>query len=219
MPKVLPEYLEQRRKQILDAASECFYRNGFHQTTMNDICEAADLSPGAIYRYFHSKEDLIATICDEAHRRDLQLLASIQARGASPEVMIALGKTFFEALDPAEARLHIDMLAESPRSAHIHEVMRAGRDAIIGSFVDFIRGGQAAGDLNPDLDPTSVAEVLCALYHGFVVQNHIDPSIDPLRYTETVVALMSGGLFRTVGAAALSAGRQPERTVRPALTH
>ena len=47
MPKVLPEYLELRRQQILDAAAACFSRRGFHQTTMQDICTEAGLSPGA----------------------------------------------------------------------------------------------------------------------------------------------------------------------------
>ncbi|MGE0685263.1 MAG: TetR/AcrR family transcriptional regulator, partial [Dehalococcoidia bacterium] len=45
MPKVLPEYLELRRQQILDAAAACFTRAGFHQTTMQDICAESDLSP------------------------------------------------------------------------------------------------------------------------------------------------------------------------------
>jgi AcrR family transcriptional regulator len=59
MPKVLPEYLELRRQQILDAAAACFSRRGFHQTTMHDICGEAELSPGAVYRYFSSKEEII----------------------------------------------------------------------------------------------------------------------------------------------------------------
>ena len=42
MPKVQPEYLEHRRQQILGAAAACFSRNGFHQTSMHDICAEAD---------------------------------------------------------------------------------------------------------------------------------------------------------------------------------
>ena len=59
MPKVLPQYLETRRQQIIDAAAACFARSGFHRTTMQDICNEAELSPGAVYRYFQSKEDII----------------------------------------------------------------------------------------------------------------------------------------------------------------
>ena len=44
MPKVLPEYLETRRREILDAAAACFARDGFHQASMQDICIEADRS-------------------------------------------------------------------------------------------------------------------------------------------------------------------------------
>ena len=59
MPKVTQAHLEARRQQILDAAFGCFARQGFHQTTMQDICREAELSPGAVYRYFDSKEAII----------------------------------------------------------------------------------------------------------------------------------------------------------------
>jgi AcrR family transcriptional regulator len=55
MPKVTEAHLEARRQQILDAALACFSRRGFHQSTMQDICQEAELSPGAVYRYFRSK--------------------------------------------------------------------------------------------------------------------------------------------------------------------
>jgi AcrR family transcriptional regulator len=58
-PKVTEAHVEARREQILEAAAACFSRKGFHQTTMQDICEAAQLSPGAVYTYFPSKESII----------------------------------------------------------------------------------------------------------------------------------------------------------------
>ena len=56
-----------RRATILDAAEHCFSRSGFHQTSMSDICQAAGMSPGNLYRYFPSKEAIIAGII-ERHR-------------------------------------------------------------------------------------------------------------------------------------------------------
>ena len=74
MPKVTDAHLEARRQQILDAASACFARQGFHQTTMQDICRKAELSPGAVYRYFASKEDIIAASCQECQNQSLDMI-------------------------------------------------------------------------------------------------------------------------------------------------
>ena len=56
MPKVSDAHVEARRQQILEAASACFARQGFHQTSVQDICKEAGLSAGAVYRYFPGKE-------------------------------------------------------------------------------------------------------------------------------------------------------------------
>lgn len=53
---------DRRRREILRAATRCFVRHGFHQTTMDQICVTAGLSPGAVYRYFRSKHAIIESI-------------------------------------------------------------------------------------------------------------------------------------------------------------
>src|SRR6476646_4204190 len=53
-----------RRSEILSAAQTCFARAGFHQTSMQEICAEAGMSPGNLYRYFRSNEDIIAGIAE-----------------------------------------------------------------------------------------------------------------------------------------------------------
>src|ERR1044072_6668446 len=53
-----------RRFEILEAAQTCFARSGFHQTSMQEICTEAGMSPGNLYRYFRSKEEIIAGIAE-----------------------------------------------------------------------------------------------------------------------------------------------------------
>src|SRR6266567_8401051 len=53
-----------RRLEILDAAQRCFARSGFHGASMQDICAEAAMSPGNLYRYFPSKEAIIAGIAE-----------------------------------------------------------------------------------------------------------------------------------------------------------
>ena len=67
-PKVSEEHMEERRKQILDAAVRGFSRRGLHQTTIEDIRLEAELSRGAVYHYFKTKEDIIlATVSAFGH--------------------------------------------------------------------------------------------------------------------------------------------------------
>ena len=48
MPKISAARKEQRRNQILEAATTCFARRGFQATTIEDICTQARLSTGGL---------------------------------------------------------------------------------------------------------------------------------------------------------------------------
>jgi len=53
---------EQRRQNILKAAKRLFIEKGFKSVTVASIAEKAELSKGAIYLYFSSKEEIYAQI-------------------------------------------------------------------------------------------------------------------------------------------------------------
>ena len=75
-PQVTEAHLEARHRQIVEAALVCFTGKGFHQTTMQDICRRAELSPGAVYRYFASKDDIIEAIHAEARAQDAEIFGA-----------------------------------------------------------------------------------------------------------------------------------------------
>src|SRR3954468_14106321 len=71
------ERRDQQVQRILDAAKTCFVRSGFQGASMQQICAEAGMSPGALYRYFASKEAIIEAICDADRAEDAVLFASI----------------------------------------------------------------------------------------------------------------------------------------------
>ena len=51
--------IEQKQKQIVEAACHHFYKKGFHGTNMREIAEEAGMSMGQLYHYISSKDDIL----------------------------------------------------------------------------------------------------------------------------------------------------------------
>jgi AcrR family transcriptional regulator len=54
-----------RREAIMGSARELFFAKGFNATTMDEIAQKAELSKGALYLYFASKEELYVNVMSE----------------------------------------------------------------------------------------------------------------------------------------------------------
>jgi len=66
---------EQRYNTILKAAETLFAQKGYHQTSIEEIADLAEVSTGAVYIYFKSKEDLLITLMQEIGHQLRKLLA------------------------------------------------------------------------------------------------------------------------------------------------
>ena len=63
---------EERRNQILDAASEVFAAKGFQKARMDDIADKANLSKGALYWYFKNKDSIVIQIFNRIFSREAE---------------------------------------------------------------------------------------------------------------------------------------------------
>lgn len=88
---------EQRRKAILEAAENIFFKKGIDLSTMDEVAEEAELSKGTLYLYFKSKEDIQFAI----FQRGAEILVSmfnsaISTKNTGLENLLSLGRTFIE---------------------------------------------------------------------------------------------------------------------------
>ena len=202
MPKVSQEHLDARRRQILDAAIECFSEKGFHRATMHDIVQRSGLSAGAIYRYFESKEELIQAIADERHARELSLI-SAAASGADGlgENLHQLILNFFGRLEDADERrqrrIGIEIWAEALRNPAVYETVRDGIDEPRTRLAKLIREAQARGEVTPHLEPDAVARLMIAVFQGFLLQQAWDPSVEVKPYLSVLQWLLDGLVQRS----------------------
>lgn len=89
----------QRRHQrtydaILEAARDIIHERGVDALSIRSIAERIDYSPAGLYEYFGSKEEIIAAVCMQGHRRLKQYLESVDSSLPMPEYLTELGMAY-----------------------------------------------------------------------------------------------------------------------------
>lgn len=70
-----------RREKILTEAARLFHHQGFHQTGIDEIGTAVDITGPGVYRHFESKQHLLAAIVDRSLERHKEIVAEVNALG------------------------------------------------------------------------------------------------------------------------------------------
>ncbi len=114
MARIVKEY-DQRKKELLDAAQQLFYQNGYESTSVANIIDTVGIAKGTFYHYFKSKVDLlnqiiarqaeaidqkIESVLEQAEMNAIEkynLLYSIigQYKAENKEVMIMMTKALY----------------------------------------------------------------------------------------------------------------------------
>jgi AcrR family transcriptional regulator len=197
MPRVTPEYLAARRRQILEAATRCFIQKGFHQTSMADVLAEAGLSAGAVYRYFPSKDAIVAAIAEEAVSQVSAGLEHVLAEDPPPPLDEVIGRiaTVADQLSGPEGltRIAVQVWAEALHNETLGRVVRDVITRLRAQFVEIARRARDADQLPSDADLDQVAFALLAFAPGFILQRLLIGDVRPDTYQAGVRALLAGG--------------------------
>ena len=88
---------KQRRKAILRAARRLFFKQGNRPVTISDIAKKAELSKGAIYLYFSSKEEICAQILlDDIERVHNKVLPIFDGKSRASDVLMGFAHLYVD---------------------------------------------------------------------------------------------------------------------------
>jgi len=73
------------RQQIVEAADDLFYRQGFEHTSFADIARVVDISRGNVYHHFKSKDDILDAVIKTRLDRTQHMLVDWEEEGATPK--------------------------------------------------------------------------------------------------------------------------------------
>jgi len=181
----------EKRRSIRVAAYRCFLRRGFHETTVDAICERAGISKGAFYWYFPSKQavflDLLNNWADAVHD---ELTAELGAALTRPEPDAALRATLVRELRRGHHIMPVwlEFLTQVRRDdevrAGIAQFHRRARQGIANFCLPL---------LTPELSEDEVrvfAGTLLSAFIGLVCQDLVDPGgADPAGQLEQFIKM------------------------------
>ncbi len=112
---------EETRNSILEFSIQVFGERGFKSTTIKEIADRAEISPGSVYNYFQDKEDLFRCAVEEGWQQFLtEIKGIITAPGLLEERFVTILDFCFETLKDALPLLR-GMLFEAHQRHLLHE--------------------------------------------------------------------------------------------------
>jgi AcrR family transcriptional regulator len=214
---------QERRRQILEVATQLFASQGFGGTTTRQIAELARVNEALIFRHCPSKDDLYWAVlehkCEQGQAR--QLIAASLARQTPPEEALAeIAQTFFRLRQEDSTLGRLLLFSALERHSLSQRFFRTHIADLYDCLAQYIRKRIKAGDFR-EMDPLLAARSFWGMvvYH-FLMQELFGgkqyQEIDIDRASRVIADVwLEGMLPRKRGngklgrAAAKAAGRRP----------
>lgn len=157
-----------RKSQILEAAAHCFVTFGIHQASMREICAKAELSAGAVYNYFPSKEAIVEALAD-LERNEIQELSDyLNSSKNCFKAVVQAVKLIIEDTSIESARLQVEMLSEANRNPAVKARLDDNDAALLSCFTDAIKRGQKEKSIDRSLPVEDLVQLVAITYEGFI---------------------------------------------------
>lgn len=183
----------ERRTRILDAAEAVFARAGFHAATMNDVATEAGMSPGNLYRYFSSKDAIIAGMAERDRSQIAADFAGLDPlKGGVLDQLETLGRRHLVEEPRARAVIALQIWAEAARNPEMAQMCAAIDEAVLGGLASAFACAKETGELPADLDDARFLQAIFMMADGFFCRRATDPNFDAAIAADTLFQAMRG---------------------------
>jgi AcrR family transcriptional regulator len=130
---------DQRRIQLLDAASEVFASKGYHAAAMDDIADAAGVSKPVLYQHFPSKLDLYLALLDQSCYRLVEVVEdALASTDDNADRVIATVAAFYEFISSESGDFRFVFESDLTGDGAVQERLSRVNDEISDAIADVI---------------------------------------------------------------------------------
>jgi TetR/AcrR family transcriptional repressor of uid operon len=176
MNRIKVQRQSDRRDAILDAARRCFVQYGFHQASMHQICTEAGMSAGNLYRYFPSKEALIAGIAERDRAEVAQDFARADLSQGLFAVLEGMARYYFTVRPIEQVKLCAEVMSEARRNPEIARISSSFDADVRKWLIALFRAAGERGDIARDADVEGAVDMLMIIADGVWWRRALDPN-------------------------------------------
>lgn len=164
---------ERTRERLLQAGFQEVYRSGFQSASIDTILAATNVTKGALYHHFYSKEELGHAIIEEIIAKlTLDKWSRPLQRARNPiNTLIAIVQA--TSVRPKDVKGGCPLANLTQEMSGLDEQFRKRLETIFHAWQEGIaaalRRGQSARTVRRDLVPEEAAGFLIAMYEGYVM--------------------------------------------------
>jgi TetR/AcrR family transcriptional regulator, repressor for uid operon len=185
-----------RKNRILDGAERCFVCNGFHKSTMQDVASECSMSPGNLYRYFPSKDAIVAGLAARDRERFNADFVALLDHPHPALAFIAMGKRHLIDEPRSKTIMMMEIWAEASRNPRMAEICGVMDHSITDCLTRFITHWREVEKLQGEGTAAEVAVLIIAVSDGLFRRRATDGDFDPSIAFNLVLPV----IFRMVGA-------------------
>lgn len=170
MPRVVPEYKEDAKRRIIEAAMDVIAERGSERMRIDDVAQRLGVTKGAVYWYFKSKEALVSAVLEKI-RSDVQKVEFDSYYNRPFEETLTQMFDRYALTDDRQRAIFFEAFALATRNTEVRHATREYYEGLAATFETAIRRERRQHFLQTQADDGTLALLMVALYSG--LQNYL----------------------------------------------
>ena len=170
------EEAEQTKQQIIKAAIKVMNEKGIGSTRFEDIASAANVTRGAVYHYFKSKNEIILEIHSNMKKQMMDLFERHIGEDIDPVLSLKNGlkETLHKFSTDEDYRSVEELFIKTEFASLLREdeelyaLFAKEKEETVCDMLDLVKRGQESGSIRKDIISDNIGFALISIYVGFI---------------------------------------------------
>ena len=194
------EEAELTKKEIVSASIKVMNEKGIALTRFEDIAHEANVTRGAIYHYFKSKNEILFAIHESNKKKLFDLFEKHISDNIDPlsSLQRGLKEIFYKFENDLEFKSTEMLFLKAEfnnllvNDENLREIFISEMKKTIGRLTELVKRGQTEGSIRNDIKTNDIVNSLISFYAGFISTSYLEKSefksgLNSEKYIEIII--------------------------------